>query len=627
MVTVYILMTVHIIHWALTGRSIGRFVMSDSMETLELGRVNPGFLLFAAALLVSLIFGRFLCGWICHMGALQDLCAWILRRLGIRPRMFRSRLLGLVPFIMAFGMFIWPSLKREAVVPILNRTWPAAAAIAGTAPEFPGFSAALSTETLWDGLPSLVVAIPFLLLCGFGTVYFLGARGLCRYGCPYGGLLQPAERLAVGRVIVDMSRCTQCGLCTAACTAQVRVHDEVRRHGRVISADCVRSLECIAACPENALSFGFGRPVLRRPSGTQSGSSGYRLTVREEVLVGVVCLAVFIITRGLYGAIPMLMAATMGILAAFVCWRTLRLLRERDGRLTGIQLKRRGRLTISGRTFVAGCVAMLLLLGHSAAIRIIQSQAGRLDDHVGIPFDAALQPDPPQLTPEVRQSAERARHLYRLASGVRRGGIGLTDTPPADVRIAWLSLVLGDREHAAGVLEHLLRAEAVDGLAVQLAQIRLLLRQPDLALGTLRDVCRRRPNAARSRDMLCWMLVRSGRADEAEALVRRRLDRAPGDVAALSTLGRLLVAQGRHPEALTVHRSAVEAAPGVGPLRLDLAALLFKTGDHSGALDQLEAAARDPRSRDAALGWGVEMLRASGRSGEIDAWTRRLSKP
>ena len=61
LILVYVLMTAHVVHWALTGRSVSRFVLSDSMRTLELGEINPGFLLFVASLLVTVIFGRFMC--------------------------------------------------------------------------------------------------------------------------------------------------------------------------------------------------------------------------------------------------------------------------------------------------------------------------------------------------------------------------------------------------------------------------------------------------------------------------------------------------------------------------------------------------------------------------------------
>src|SRR5262245_49243695 len=49
---------------------------SESMYTLETGVLNAGFLFFSGAILATLIFGRFVCGWGCHVVALQDLCSW-----------------------------------------------------------------------------------------------------------------------------------------------------------------------------------------------------------------------------------------------------------------------------------------------------------------------------------------------------------------------------------------------------------------------------------------------------------------------------------------------------------------------------------------------------------------------
>jgi len=63
-------------------------------------------------LVVTLIFGRFFCGWACHVVAYQDLCAWLLGKLGARPRAVRSRLLAIVPVYAAFDMFVWPAMWR-----------------------------------------------------------------------------------------------------------------------------------------------------------------------------------------------------------------------------------------------------------------------------------------------------------------------------------------------------------------------------------------------------------------------------------------------------------------------------------------------------------------------------------
>lgn len=628
MIGVYVLMTAHVLHWAITGRSLRRLVMSDSMETLANGRVNPGFILFVAAIGVSMVAGRFLCGWVCHMGALQELCAWLLRKVGIRPRMFRSRVLGYVPVAMALMMFVWPTLSRKAVSPLVASRWPeTAGAYFPAAPPITDWRLDLRTEHLWDGLPPLAVAIPFLLLCGFGTVYFLGARGLCRYGCPYGGLMQPLERFAPVRVVVDMDRCTQCGLCTAACTAQVRVHEEVRDHGRVVSRDCVRSLDCIAACPEDALRLAWTRPPLTRPGPTASSIGGWQPSLLGELGVLAVGLWTFLVVRGLYGAIPMLMAATIGVLMGFAVWRFGRLLRERDGRLGGVQLKRLGRWTWGGRAFGALVVLAVLALIHSTVVRGVILAAGRHDDRVTVPTEAALSPTPPPVPPVMLAEAERALSLYRWASGFRRGGAGLADTPAVNVRMAYLLMVLGRRDAAerelGAIIEHDPTAEPI---AVQLAALRLSRGDARRAEEGLAEYLRRRPSAAAAREMLGQILAAGGRTDEAERLHRSRLEREPQDVAAMASLARLELALGRGEEAVGLLRRASEIEPGVCGLRLELAGALFQTGHVDDALAEVAAAARDPRVRPTATAWGEGMLRAAGREREIAAWREKLGR-
>ena len=180
LIGVHVLIIAHLIHWFSQGTTLAPAVLSESMYTLEQGQLNPGFILFVIALLVTVVLGRFLCGWACHMGALQDLCRWILRKCGIKPMPFRSRLLGWVPIILALYMFVWPTFKRELLGPFLTDHWPKGLEYIGPVGTFPGWSSRLVTDELWRGLPTVAVAIPFLLICGCVTVYFLGWRGFCQ---------------------------------------------------------------------------------------------------------------------------------------------------------------------------------------------------------------------------------------------------------------------------------------------------------------------------------------------------------------------------------------------------------------------------------------------------------------
>ncbi|MGN6733303.1 MAG: 4Fe-4S binding protein [Candidatus Binatia bacterium] len=75
-----LLMVAHLIQWWVMGRTVSPIEPSETMHTLQRGAVNAGFIFFSLAILATLIFGRFVCGWGCHILALQDFCGWMLKK-------------------------------------------------------------------------------------------------------------------------------------------------------------------------------------------------------------------------------------------------------------------------------------------------------------------------------------------------------------------------------------------------------------------------------------------------------------------------------------------------------------------------------------------------------------------
>ena len=208
LIGVHVLVGLHFLHWGLTGRSVTPVEPSESMETLETGRINAGFVLFVSLILSTLVFGRWFCGWACHVVALQDLCAWLLGRVGLKPRPVRSRLLVLAPFAVAFYMFVWPQiglLLAGATRPDLH--WE------------------LTTDDLWRTFPKWIMGPATLLVVGFLIVWWLGAKGFCTHGCPYGAVFALADRFAPMRIVVT-DACDACGHCTSVCTSTVRTSEK-----------------------------------------------------------------------------------------------------------------------------------------------------------------------------------------------------------------------------------------------------------------------------------------------------------------------------------------------------------------------------------------------------------------
>ena len=182
---VHVVMIAHVVQWLAHGTTLSPIEPSEGMELAKHDVVNAGLVFFVAAVFATAVFGRFFCGWGCHLVALQDLSRWLLIKVGIRPRAVRSRWLGIVP-LTAFGyMFLWPAIYRIAV-----------------GDRFGPLRAEFLTTDFWATFPGLAVAVATFVVCGFGAVLVLGAKGFCTYACPYGAAFALADRLAPIRIRV-----------------------------------------------------------------------------------------------------------------------------------------------------------------------------------------------------------------------------------------------------------------------------------------------------------------------------------------------------------------------------------------------------------------------------------------
>jgi len=352
LVAVQLLLIAHVLWWLASGSTLSPLEPSEGMSFAKEGVVNAGLVLLSVAVLATLIFGRYFCGWGCHLLLLQDFCRWLLLRVGIRPRPFRSRSLRLIPIAAFLYMFLWPIFVRI----YLGNSAPA-------------LTLELTTNSFWATFPGPLESILTLVVAGFVVVYLLGSKAYCTYACPYGAILGAVDNFAVGRIRVN-DACQQCGKCTAACSSDVRVHEEVRDFGAVIDPNCMKTMDCIAACPNDALSFGFGKPaawIKQRAEGRKS-QIGVPTWPEEWLLLGAYAFG-FFATHSLYGRFPFLLALGFGMMAAFGALTLKRLWQRSDLSFLGQHLKRKNALTRRGWVYVLLIVFGAGLFGHSLWIQ------------------------------------------------------------------------------------------------------------------------------------------------------------------------------------------------------------------------------------------------------------------
>ena len=611
LVGVHVIAALHIAHWWITGRTVTPVEPSEAMAFARAGVINAGLIFFAATILLTALFGRFFCGWACHVVALQDLSRWLLERVGIRPVPLRSRWLLWVPGIAFAYMFLWP---------VAYRVW--------IRDSFSHFERELTTTEFWATFPGWVIGGLTFLICGFLAVYFLGAKGFCTYGCPYGAAFGVAEKVSPFRIRVT-DACEGCGHCTAVCTSNVRVHEEVRDFRMVVDSGCMKCLDCVSVCPNDALYYGVG-PLPRRAA-TRPGTIARRrwpLSRRQEALLALSFCASFFTFRGLYGQVPFLMSLGLSAVLAYGVLQLAALAKRPNVTFRRIALKRDGRLQRGGVGFLALAALILVFWAHSAWIRSHQALGNRAFDQTRMQRYEALDLARPL---DFERSPAAARGLSHLTLVQE---FGLFETLGNSYRLAWLLFLQGDLKGAEGrariaiergeqtssMYQLLARAavhfgqvgRAIDALQRAIAADPYAI-SPRLALGRLLGEGGDLRGAAETflaglrleespRLVYNLGLVRAlqGDSDAAIALFERVLELDPKNVPAQENLAGMLASVGRFEESVVLFRSALERRPEDLETRLLLARALAASGEQDEALMEVREILRlDPNAPDA----------------------------
>lgn len=437
---------------------------SEAATSIETGVINAGFLLFLLLIGITLVFGRFFCGWLCHVVAYQDAAAWLLKQVGLQPRPVRSRLLYFIPFYAAFDMFLWPTVSR-----LLS---------GGSLPE--QLAMGLTTTDLWERFPGPGITVLTIVIDGFLIVWWLGSKGFCTYGCPYGAIFNISDRLAPGRIRVT-DACNGCGHCTAVCTSNVRVHEEVALYKNVKNPACMKCLDCVSSCPKDALFFGFGAPGIASPKPALKPRTTFDFTWGGEIALVLLFIFGILTFRGLYGATPFLLALGAAAMFAFGMAGLARLLTRKPFQFQQHVLRTESHFTTSGIAAAGLGVAFLLFTLHSSVIRGASflgerelkaalaatgpaRDAAREKSHQYLAFAerAGLFPDG-KLQFQLASIAMNRRQFEPALKHLETANAAAPRYIEPWIRRAELLLMRGDRAGAAAVLDAAIAANPTNG--------------------------------------------------------------------------------------------------------------------------------------------------------------------
>jgi len=230
------------------------------VSSIALRTVVSAALLALVTLALTLVFGRFFCGFFCPLGTAIDLFDSLLRRPKIRASRLQYLKYGVLLLLIAAAGFgasfiAWfdPLATSERVLTLVFH--PAGTRIA-----------ALFGMTRVQHYSELVIALAsFAAILGLSLI---APRFWCRNLCPLGGIFALVSKVSLFKFSFA-AECRDCGLCEGVCPTGAIVS---ARRG-IDSGECIMCLACRYRCSTHSVSY---RPCAR-PVGFDPG--------RREALV------------------------------------------------------------------------------------------------------------------------------------------------------------------------------------------------------------------------------------------------------------------------------------------------------------------------------------------------------
>ena len=184
-------------------------------------------------ILFGVLLGRFVCGFLCPFGFLQEL----LYKIPVK-KIKKSRVTKALSYlkyaVLAALVILFPVLIHE---PGFCKYICPAGTLEG------GILLGITNPEIRSLLGSLFTWKAFVLLLILVSSVFC-FRSFCRFLCPLGAFYSLFNRFSVVRMAVDSRKCTHCGACEQKCKMDIR---------KVGDAECIQCGECTGICPCDAI--------------------------------------------------------------------------------------------------------------------------------------------------------------------------------------------------------------------------------------------------------------------------------------------------------------------------------------------------------------------------------------
>jgi polyferredoxin len=239
--------------FGLLGNVVSYFAMHPSPmcaagKSLLFGFRIPFVITLGVIFLLTLIGPKLFCGWVCPVGAVQELMSMLADKLGLKRNRFSFTLSQTIR-LGIFLLFVFLSITAIIHGVYKGRVYPIS--LYDYFNPFHG----MEFEAEKNLLGYVIHYVPFLLTVLLALKYY---RPFCHFICPIGLYTHWLEQISANRITFKKDTCTNCGICEkkTPCTAIPEILKESN-----LRPDCYACNDCIEVCPEDSFQVGCKRTI------------------------------------------------------------------------------------------------------------------------------------------------------------------------------------------------------------------------------------------------------------------------------------------------------------------------------------------------------------------------------
>ena len=190
------------------------------------------------------VFGRFVCGWLCPFGLLQDLLHRIplfrkRKQLPYHPVLKYGKYVVLLGLVVVGSSFLFTGFAK---IPAFCKFLCPSGTLMGALPLL-GMDEQLRSQAgaLFGWKFGILLVLIFISI----NVY----RPFCQYLCPLGAIYGWFNRFSLVQIHWEKDTCISCMACQRACPV------DLPPEKISVSVECIKCGQCVAACPKECLHF------------------------------------------------------------------------------------------------------------------------------------------------------------------------------------------------------------------------------------------------------------------------------------------------------------------------------------------------------------------------------------